>query len=1242
MFLSPNQGTDQRFYFSTYNGKWDMGIQNSGWGGSGSINVDLNKWSHIEIVTTGSVAYMYVNGKITSQKNYTSFTFPENLYIGIHGSSGAYGFVGYIDDVKIYPYTRSTDQIKQDYNSRGSSKGTTTNLGGAGSDNNLSEGLVGYWKMDEGSGTTTADSSGNSNTGTFGTGSSAPSWSSGKFGIGTSYLGNNYIEISDISKLPTGNNPRTMSLFFKTTQNGAHILSYGTQASNQISALGFYNNNLGYLGNGSDLTTPSTGYYDGNWHQITMTFDGSTQILYIDGIQKNSRITILNTGTTKLRMGANCYPSIGEFFNGLIDEVRIYNRALSPAEVSQLYNYASGPVGYWDFEEKTGTIAKDKSGNNYSGTLGTGNSAPTWGLGKYGSGLNFNGNQYINLSNFANKGISSNLQNFTVSAFIKPTLINSNQKTIYAEGAGGSTAGSWAAISLINNEIRVHFKTYNTGDLILYDTSGANITANNTYHVSVTRNGNIITTYVDGIVRGTGTHSGASWGSYPPGISPSIGDHHCYADLNFFYGTIDDVKIYNYARTQKQIIEDMNGGAPAASTKSILAYYKFDEGSGTTANNSGNGGSALNGTLTGTTIPTWINNGQKNKALNFTNGYIQTPAITLNTSFTFSAWFNPSSFVDWAGVVTNLYHPAPASGLVIVPLSGSIRIAYGDGANGYSNYIVSNSQVTTNKWNYVALSYDGNNATLYLNGKQIDKRSITIAQTSRAIRMGIWASSYSDYLFNGYIDEVKIYNYALTDEEVKQDYNSNSALQMGQTSQTIGGTTTSLDYCIPGDTSYCASPVAEWKMDEKTGTTAKDISGNNNNGTISGATWTSGKIGAGLKFSGSSQYTTIEDSTSLKPTTAITTEAWFNTTDKSLNQRMLSKTSSGGYSLSINENSACVANTLCFLININGTYYSATYPSINLSNNTWYHVAGSYDGTTVRLFLNGSNIGTTALISNTISHNTAKLCIGSESASTNCYSESGFFSGKIDHVKIYNYARTPAQIAYDYNKGAPVGWWKFDDCQGLTAFDSSGLGNNATISIGPSGTQNSVGTCQAGTSAAWTNGATGKYNSSLNFDGIDDYIWLGNLATLSPSNLSISSWFKISSNITGTIIRNRTYGYSISLSSGNVRTHVYESSGSQLSISSPLTYGDNNWHFATSTYNGTTIRLYVDGKLVNSSTGTGTGTIYYSGNAIGIGRDADNSSSYFTGQIDDVRIYNYALTSEQIKTVYNNGAVNFN
>src|SRR5690606_26203607 len=98
--------------------------------------------------------------------------------------------------------------------------------------------------------------------------------------------------------------------------------------------------------------------------------------------------------------------------------------------------------------------------------------------------------------------------------------------------------------------------------------------------------------------------------------------------------------------------------------------------------------------------------------------------------------------------------------------------------------------------------------------------------------------------------------------------------------------------------------------------------------------------------------------------------------------------------------------------------------------------------------------------------------------------------GQIDHVKIYDYARTPAQIAYDYNRGKPLAHWRFDECEGAVAHDSSGNEHHGTINIGATGTQSTAGTCQ--TSGAWANGKDGKFSGSLNFDGEDDWVFDSN------------------------------------------------------------------------------------------------------------------------------------------------------
>lgn len=140
------------------------------------------------------------------------------------------------------------------------------------------------------------------------------------------------------------------------------------------------------------------------------------------------------------------------------------------------------------------------------------------------------------------------------------------------------------------------------------------------------------------------------------------------------------------------------------------------------------------------------------------------------------------------------------------------------------------------------------------------------------------------------------------------------------------------------------------------------------------------------------------------------------------------------------------------------------------------------------------------------------LTIGAENAGRQ-------MNGYIDQVKIFNYARTPAQIVYDYNRGAPIAHWKFDECQGITANDSSGNGNSGTITIGATVPQSSVGTCTVvDTATAWYNGATGKYNASLNFDGVDDYVYVADndLWNFGNNDFSIGMWAKFNS-VTGTM-----------------------------------------------------------------------------------------------------------------------------
>ncbi|MDD4785335.1 MAG: LamG domain-containing protein, partial [Candidatus Shapirobacteria bacterium] len=392
---------------------------------------------------------------------------------------------------------------------------------------------------------------------------------------------------------------------------------------------------------------------------------------------------------------------------------------------------------------------------------------------------------------------------------------------------------------------------------------------------------------------------------------------------------------------------------------------------------------------------------------------------------------------------------------------------------------------------------------------------------------------------------------------------------------------------------------------------------------------------------GSNNYIGVSHSSNLSPTSAITFSAWAykSSWTDSEESRILSKTETGGYTLLFTN-----GNIYTYIYR-NGTYATPNANTTELSPG-WHYFTGSYDGRYTKIYIDGILKNTNDAGSNypiTYSYDNS-LIIGAE-AGSGTTPAGQYFTGKIDHVKIYNYARTPAQIAYDYNKGAPIAHWKLDECQGLTAFDSSGSGYTGSINIGPSGNQTSVGTCQIGTSAAWTNGASGKINSSLNFDGTDDYYITPQPQIQTSPNLFTVTGFINPENQNGYIINPISCGYDqrLAYDASNQRLIVQIAESSDTNERSRTSTNNsvpiNNWtHFAYS-INDKDIKIYINGQLNAQYTEAinicgWTGNWYFGQRGL--------NTSWFKGRMDDIRIYNYALTSEQVKTVYNNGAINFN
>jgi hypothetical protein len=1153
-----------------------FGIDNDGtWGPDDStctskISYADSQWHHFSAIKSGTDSItLYIDGGIETTQNTslaatgelsTSTTF----YVGIDSNGSSNPWDGFLDEFAVFDSALSAAQVKAAYMEARQS----AVVFGESTGDFMTEGLVGYWDLDESSGNA-SDTSGN---GTTLTNQGTSTFSAAKFGNGTELNGSSqYFDTTDNSTLSiTGN--LTLAAWIEpdnVTSHSDHIIGKWDDTDESYQLIKVNDEIRMYIDSSSNYeTTNATNLSADTVYHVAGVYDTSSQTvkLYINGILEGST----TTGTIPSSIGDDAGEiSIGaedtggtpaNYFDGHIDEVRVYNRALSPTEITNLYNWAPGPVGYWKLDEGNGTSAYDSSDNENTGTLGSGDSAPTWATGKFGHGLEFDGsNDYVDIG-------TGPTDTRTVTFWTYPETT-----TEYFVNITSTTDYIWANAGTVT-------ATGFSGPTIYVDgVETSTIVADKWQHVAVV----------------TDTSENAS--------NLDLGRT---ADTNYMEGKVDDVRIYNYARTANQIIEDMNGGHPIGGSPigSPVAHWKFDEGYGSTAYDSSV--NENNGTLgSGNSAPSWSLDGKFNSGLEFdgSNDYVDIGSgpSTVNTV---SFWTNPTTTTEY-----------------FVDLNGSAYISSSSGilsATGFyspSIYVngVKTTTVISGSWQHV---------------------TITTATSLNANDLDIGRIEGTGHL-EGSIDEVKIYNSALTADQIKLDYNMGAAATLGDvsdhTNEGVGG----------------SDPVGWWKLDENQGTSnVYDSSGNNNTLTMnnfsSNSSWAPGTLGSGLDFEFSStQYLSITDANqaNLDITGDMSVAAWIKPEAWNVGPYLVAKSNmaSGGFGYAFRLTSS---NSYAYISSNGTSVTTATFPTIegNPDGSLWHHVTWVVDvDTDIKMYLNGKPLGTpTSYTDGSIYNNSQNVTIGARSPSN--YP----FDGLIDDVRIYNYARTPAQIAYDYNRGAPVAHWKLDACSGSTAYDSSVSandtpnGNHGTITIGGSGDNTSTGSCSSGISTeAWNNGTTGKYNSSLSFDDTDDYITAGTAPAFDLTDgLSISAWVKTDADEADNVIVSKGASYEMGI---NADGDVYWDGVGVTQDDASVQVTSGSWHHVVITNDDTTVTYYVDGIQ------TGTDSA---------GVDTDNStdlyigydgSNYFDGQIDDVRIYNYVLAEEQIRKVYNNGAVRF-
>ncbi len=202
-----------------------------------------------------------------------------------------------------------------------------------------------------------------------------------------------------------------------------------------------------------------------------------------------------------------------------------------------------------------------------------------------------------------------------------------------------------------------------------------------------------------------------------------------------------------------------------------------------------------------------------------------------------------------------------------------------------------------------------------------------------------------------------------------------------------------------------AGLVAAYAFNEGTGTTVADATGRGHTGTFVGATWTpSGRYGAALVFNGTNARVTVPDAADLDLTTGVTLEAWVYPT----------AAGGGAWRTVITKDNAANISYLLYAntdtnnpgMFVGGTWQQQVVGGSTLAANVWTHLAGTYDGATIRLYVNGVQVASRAQTA-PIATNNDLLSIGGSSV----WGE--WFAGRLDELRIYNRALTAAEIQAD-------------------------------------------------------------------------------------------------------------------------------------------------------------------------------------------------------------------------------------
>ncbi|GEM_PF-1944992 len=694
----------------------------------------------------------------------------------------------------------------------------------------LGNGLVDYYTMDGvninwGTGVV-ADNSNHGNTGIVTNMGTTTSPVAGKVGQALTFNGTNqYVNASGI---PSVSNPLTVAVWINPSAlsqssfsagSGGTIIDENEGGGTSGWVLGVKNNNTVWFWPSSGNDKYSTATIPLNtWTHVVITYDGTNIRFYINGGLDSTQVMSAPQGSaTFFRVGGKSW--ITGYWKGGLDDVRIYNRALSTAEAKQLYGLgtsktnavssasplASGLIGYYTLDTAninwgTGAVA-DSSGNGHTGTVTNLSTPASVVTGQIGQGISFTGsNQYIDTTNYAD-----NPSNLSVAGWFKSGGDQTHSFLVDKMSNFGNGAGWTVYFNQISGGMEIGFVTQEAGGSNWEQYQNhSDIPADGLWHHFVATlsggpgNGGIILIYIDGSSVSLDNLSRGTFTTITTAVNVRMGND---SDVEKqFIGSLDDVRVYNrtlsatevsqlYALTTNTAITKaapvyLNTsltGVGGTLTRGLVGYWTMDGANinwktAAVADNSGYSNVGAMVTMSTSTSPVA---GKIGQALNFVKSFSQyvsvpssviTPLVTTGLA-SVAFWMKPATLASYSAPFDCGQSGTSRQLSMLINSAGGGTVAAKGVAGAAATY---SPAWTIGQWQFVVMTVDATNFKTYKNGVLNSTTAGAIGSgftdTSAICQVG-GNPSGGGSSFDGSIDDVRVYNRVLTAGEITQLYN---------------------------------------------------------------------------------------------------------------------------------------------------------------------------------------------------------------------------------------------------------------------------------------------------------------------------------------------------------------------------------------------------------------------------------------------------------------------------------------